>query len=61
MRFKMDDDGNFIMIFRADEVDLGLEILQAMEPKSEADELSIQDCIDLLLTSNNLHKFRVIN
>lgn len=61
MRFKMDDDGNFIMIFRADEVDLGLEILQAMEPKSEADELSIQDCIDLLLASNNLHKFRVIN
>ena len=49
MHIETGDDGSFIFVFRADEVDLGIQLLTAIEPANEQGEAAIQRSIDMLI------------
>lgn len=61
MRLVLYDDGGFSFEFRAGEGDVGLNILESLEPTSEEDEAKIQRSIDDLLAHNDLSQYRTIN
>lgn len=61
MRVRIAENGDFVFMFRADEVNMGLDILKSMEPKDEESEQAIQHSINLLLDNNHLHEWAIIN
>jgi hypothetical protein len=61
MIVKVAENGDFIFTFRADEVGLGLQILESLEPKNEEAEQAIQGSIELLMANNHKHQWVTLN
>jgi uncharacterized protein YqhQ len=61
MIVKVAENGDFIFAFRADEIGLGLQILESVEPKDEEAERAIQHSIDMLMRHNNQHQWATLN
>lgn len=61
MQPKIADNGSFAFFFEAEEVELGLSILESIVPANEESQQKLQDFMDLLLSTNNLHQYRTIN
>jgi len=60
MHIETADDGSFIFVFRANEVDFGIQILTSIEPASDEGEAAIQRSIDMLIECG-MSQHRTIN
>jgi hypothetical protein len=61
MIVKVAENGDFIFAFRADEIGLGLQILESVEPKDEEAERAIQHSIEMLMANNHKHQWATLN